>query len=189
MVDMTLTASTALGGYHQDYGHVVLSEVSDKALVSIAIPAGNEKKLATALSKAYKAAVPKIGAVTTSEDGSADLLGMQIDQLFMVFDHSGDSPLNDVAKQLDDVGYYTDQSDGWVLMNISGDGSRAALERICMIDLHASAFPPGSLARTNMEHLGVTIYFKGGDSFMIMTARSSAHSLLHALEISIQNIT
>ena len=189
MVDMTLTAKSCLGGFTKDYGNVGLSEVLGKSLVSVATPLGNEKKLAAALQKSFKVKRPEVGFSTASKTSGAVVLGMQSDSLFVLFDYDGNDAAGQIAEKLGSAGYYSDQSDSWVIMNINGADARLALERICMIDLHSTVFPVGSVARTVMEHLGTIIYCEDNDSFLVMAARSSAKSLLHALQVSIQNIT
>ena len=189
MVDMILTAKSSLGGFTKNYGKVELSEVLGKALVSVATPIGNEKKLAGALQKSFKVKRPEVGFSTVSKNGDATVLGMQSDQLFMLIDFSGIGAANHIAGKLGTAGYYTDQSDSWAIINISGPDARLALERICMIDLHSKAFPIGSVARTIMEHMGTIIHYEDDDSYLVLTARSSAKSLLHALQVSIQNIS
>jgi len=187
VADITLKAKSPLGGYSKDFGNVALAEVTGKALVSIAIPATNKKIVTSAVKKAFKVDLPKVGASTSSGNSSAVFWGMQTDQLFVLFDHDGDKAVAFVEQKLADAGFYTNQSDSWVIINISGPGARPALERICMLDLHQKEFPAGSVARTVMEHLGTIIYFQGDDSFLVLTARSFAKSLLHALETSIHN--
>ena len=76
----------------------------------------------------------------------------------------------------------------WVMLEISGPKSREALARLCTLDLHADTFAEGEVARTMMEHLGVIILRNAPDSFILLSARSSAKSFLHAVETSIDNI-
>jgi len=185
VADIPLKEKSVVGGYRNNFGDVTLVEVTGKALVSIAI--ANRKVLSGSLKKTFKADLPAVGLSTKSDNGTTVFWGMQVDQLFVLFDRNGDDGLRYIEQKLGNAGYYTDQSDSWVIINISGTGARAALERICMIDLHFSSFPAGSVVRTVMEHLGTIIYFQGDDSFLVLTARSFAKSLLHALETSIQN--
>ncbi|MDX1786447.1 MAG: sarcosine oxidase subunit gamma, partial [Roseovarius sp.] len=70
---------------------------------------------------------------------------------------------------------------------ISGPGSLAALERICMLDLHPDAFKVNAVARTVMEHMGAIIARTGEDTYLLLSASSSAKSFLHAIELSIEN--
>lgn len=186
-IDMVLTTKTALGGYSKKHKFVTLNEVTGKALVSIAGPLKNDAKISKALLKIFGLKLPNVGSSATSSDGKTTLLGLQSDQVFMLFNYVGDNAVTLVATKLGNAGYYTDQSDSWAMIEISGVGALSALERICMIDLHKKTFPVGSVARTTMEHLGTIIFKQGEDKYMVMGARSSANSLLHALEVSIHN--
>lgn len=47
----------------------------------------------------------------------------------------------------------TDQSDGWAGLALAGPGAVAALARLVGIDLRPAAFPPGSAARTGLNHV------------------------------------
>jgi sarcosine oxidase subunit gamma len=40
-----------------------------------------------------------------------------------------------------------------------------------------------------MEHLGTIVLRDGTDSFLLLSAHSSAESFLHAVETSIRNVT
>lgn len=186
--EFKLDPTSPLDGMSQEYEGVRINEVTDKSLVSIATPKGEDKNLKKAISKHYQCDLPVVGQSTVSSDGKAVFLGMQRDQMFVFFDYETSNPVETVIKNLGATGYYTDQSDSWVMLQISGVQSRKALARICMLDLHADVFTEGSVARTAMEHMGTIIFHEGQDSFIIFTARSSAKSLLHAVETSIKNI-
>ncbi len=188
MPDLTLTAQPPLGGFSHDFGGAKLAEIADHALVSIATPNGGEKKLAAAIKKSYGCALPRPGQSTLAKDGDTRLLGLQRDQMFAFFAHDGDQALAAVANKLGDAGYYTDQSDSWVMLRLSGELSWTALERICPLDLHPDVFAVGDVARTMMEHIGAVILRDGKTDFVLMSARSSARSFLHAVETSIRNI-
>ena len=56
-----------------------------------------------------------------------------------------------------------------------------SVARICPIDLHADAFGPDHATRTVMEHIGAMILRTGEDAFLLLSARSSAQSFLHAV--------
>jgi len=177
-----------LGGYHQSFEAVTLEEVTELAVVSIATPHGGADAVAESLKKAYGVAPPKAGEAILSDDGQTRFLGMASDQIFAVFDHAEADAAEVIAGKLNDAGYCTLQSDNWVGLRISGSRSRDALARICPIDLAPSVFPEGKSARTIMEHMGVIIYPDGPDSFVLLSASSSAGSFLHALETSINNV-
>ena len=189
MFDLSLTAQTALNGFRRDFEGVSLAEVGDHASVSVATPMGGGERLGKSIASAYGAKLPAVGKSNLSDDGKARFLGLQPDQMFLLFEHEGDRAVAVVTGQLGDAGYYTDQSDSWAMLRLSGPVGRTALERICMLDLHPETFAIGAVARTTMEHLGVIILREAADSFLLMSPRSSATSFLHAVETSIVNVT
>ena len=188
MSEYTLTDQPALGGYQENFEGVSLEEQTGLAIVSIATPIGGEDALVKALKDGYGAALPKTGEVSLSKDGQTRFLGMARDQMFAIFDHAKPDAVDVVAEKLKDTGYYTLQSDNWVGLRISGPKCLDALERISPIDLSPAAFPVGSVARTSMEHMGVIVYPEDADSFVLISASSSAASFLHAVVTSINNV-
>lgn len=188
MPDAALSARTPLGGYAETFGAVTLAEVAGLSLVSAAVPHGGDGAFAAALAAGLGAARPATGDSALCDRYGARLLGMQPDQLFILFEAPDpDRPAETVSEALGPAAYVTDQSDSWAMLRIAGAGVRAALERICMLDLDAAAFPEGRVARTVMEHLAVIILRDGPDSFFLMSPRSSARSFLHAVKLSIEN--
>ncbi|KAG1700414.1 Sarcosine oxidase subunit alpha [Nymphon striatum] len=179
-------AASPLDGFSQDFGNVLVEELGDKALVSIAEPLGSKTKLRTAIKKSLGAAWPEIGKSTNSKKGYR-LMGIQSDMAFAMFDHPGGLADTALKAALKDNAYCTDQSDAWCMIKVSGEGLYAALERICPLDLSKQAFEVGSVARTSMEHLGVVILKDDEDSFVLMGATSSAADLLHAVTVSVTN--
>ena len=188
MPEYTLTALSALNGYKETFDGVALVELTDLAVVSIATPQGGEDALLKAVENNYGVTVPQPGKANLSKDGSTRFLGMSPDQMFAIFDHAKPDAVDVVAEKLKDTGYYTLQSDNWVGLRISGPKCLDALERISPIDLSPAAFPVGSVARTSMEHMGVIVYPEDADSFVLISASSSAASFLHAVVTSINNV-
>ncbi|KKJ76709.1 hypothetical protein WH95_11255 [Kiloniella litopenaei] len=187
MPDYTLTASTPLDGYSRDFVGVSIHEVNDRAIVSIAVPKHGERELAKLLTSSYQIELPKPGILSVASRDNVVLFNMAQDQYFLVFDYTGNTATSVVRNLLGDTAYLTDQSDSYVWVRISGTNSRCLLERICPLDIHPSVFPVGSVARTVMEHLGTTIIHDAEDSFLLLSARSSAHSFLEAIETSAAN--
>jgi heterotetrameric sarcosine oxidase gamma subunit len=74
----------------------------------------------------------------------------------------------------------TDQSDGRVIIRISGPASREALAKLIPIDLHPSAFPPDATALTLAGHISVQIW-NSTDGFELACFRSYAETLYEAL--------
>ena len=182
MDNITLTAKSPLGGLDTTNGRCRLREVTDISIVSAAMPAGSEKKTMTALKKAYGLAAPDGRMSTVSDKGRA--LMATPDQLLIVLNEAGGLHAKNVREALGGTVYTTDQTDNLVALEVSGAGAIDALERICPIDLHDSTFPVGSYARTVMEHLGATIIRTGDDSYLLMSASSSAKSFAHAVQQS-----
>lgn len=185
---LKLTAQSPLNGYAGDSGDISIREISHKSLISLAVPLNGATTFASTVKDTYGLTIPKTGAAKTSKSSDVCLMGMQPDQYFLMFENSDIEPLKAIPKGLADVAYVTDQSDSFVFLQVSGPRSREALERICPIDIHADAFKLNAVARTSMEHLGTVIMRDGKDSFLLLSASSSAESLLHAVETSIKNV-
>lgn len=189
MAEFTLTAEPFLGRYEQSFANVKLREIYDIALVSAAVPLGKLTAAKKAVKLALGVALPDVGGSVLSKDGNMRILRLGSDQAFVIFPRAqhetGAEP--HIAALLDGKFYTTDQSDVWSMLELSGTGARLALERICPLDLSASAFEIGAVARTSMEHLGTIIIRSDEDSFLLMSASSSAQSFLHAVEKSINN--
>jgi sarcosine oxidase subunit gamma len=186
--EFTLTARPPLDGYSQQFGDLDITELTDMALVSIATPLGGEDALAAAMQQAFEVTLPAVGQSTVSGTGSTRFLGLQPGQVFAMFASESDRPAAIIADKLGEAGYYTDQSDSWVVLQLSGPQARETLERICPIDLQTGAFAEGAVTRTVMEHLGTIILRTGTDTFVLLSARSSAKSFQHAVLTSINNI-
>ncbi len=163
-----------------------ITERSDLALVSVAIPQGGEAALAAAITTGWSLDMPDPRQAALSGDTWA--IWTAPDQIFLTFPHDAPDAEAVVQTKLQGTGYTTDQSDGWVMLEVHGPDTSAALERICPIDLDISVFPVGASARTVMEHLGALILRLGEDRFLLMSARSSALSFRHAVETSYRNV-
>ena len=188
MADGSLAPRPPLDGYERRIGEIALAEERRLSLVSAAVPLGGDAAFASALDDGFGAKRPATGSSTRGDRHRARILGMQPDQVFVLFEPPDpDRPAETVKAALGSAAYVTDQSDGWAMLRIAGEGVRAALERICPLDLDGAAFPEGRVARTAMEHLAVIILREGADAFLLMSPRSSARSFLHAVEKSVEN--
>jgi methylglutamate dehydrogenase subunit D len=186
--EFTLTAVPALGGHDENYDGTGLRELTDMAIVSLGLPLNGEAAARKAIATAFGATMPPVGNSVLSKDGLTRLARLGPDQLFAFFTNPSADAEQVIAARLNGTAYTTDQSDVWVALEISGPNARAALERICPLDLHPDIFATGNAARTVMEHLGTLILRIGPDKFMLLSASSSARSFLHALEVSIRNL-
>lgn len=187
MSDFLLIPQLPLGDIQRTNSNITLTASTGLAVVSIATPNGGDIRLAEQLEAAYGAQIPKVGSSSLSADGKARFLRLQHDQIFLLFEYSGDNAVSAVSNKLGETGYFTDHSDSWAMLQISGSASRDALERICTLDLDPQTFSIGAVSRTAMDHLGVIILRDGNNSFLLLSPRSSANSFLQAIEVSIAN--
>jgi sarcosine oxidase, subunit gamma len=71
----------------------------------------------------------------------------------------------------------TDLSHAWPVVRLAGTASRNTLEKLCRVDLHAQAFPPGRIAQTPLGRVAALIHaLDDGLSFDIYLPRSLARS-------------
>ncbi|MEO4042338.1 hypothetical protein AAFN47_12110 [Hoeflea sp. CAU 1731] len=187
MAEFDLIPESPLNGLRRTFEHIAVEEVSGRAVVSVAFSdrAGLEQAMRTNLDLT----LPFVGNTARVETRDLLVLSLQSDQIFVLFPQTGYRPDLEIAEIAGDHGCVTDQSDGWALLRVSGPRSRAALERICMLDLHQDIFTVGAVARTVMEHLGVIIHRDDEHSFLLMSARSSAGSFAHSVVTSAENVS
>ena len=189
MPSLQLKAEPLLGGFHATIDTTDLIELADLAILSIAVPQGGEAALTSALAEACGAERPSPGKSSLSSDGRTRFLWTAQDQLFALLDDDNPNATADLSGKLEGKAYITLQSDNWVALRLSGGKAREALARICPIDLHPSVFPEGHVARTMMEHMGAIVLHDGPDSFLLLSASSTARSYLHAVETSLRNVS
>ncbi len=186
MPEMRLKAEPFLGGHTLDLGEVAVNEVTDIAIVSIAKPLDDGDALASAIQAAWGCALPASRGTTSSSDGSVTLIFSTPDQTLAIMPSVDGLAVTGVAATLGDAGYYTEQTDNWVGLRLSGPKATAALERICPLDLASMII--GGAERTVMEHLGVFIMREADEQFLLLSGSSSAQSFLHAVELSMRNV-
>lgn len=187
MAEFDLIAETPLGGLHKTCEGLAIEEVTGRAIVSIAF--SDRAGLERTMRKSLDLTLPFVGNTAWVESRDLLVLSLQSDQIFVLFPQTAHRPDIEIAEIAGDQSYVTDQSDGWALLRVSGPRSRAALERICMLDLHPDIFTVGAVARTVMDHLGVIIHRDDEHSFLLMSARSSAESFAHAVVTSAENVS
>lgn len=182
MAETPLAAAPILGGLDHAIGENRIHERDDLALVSVATPLGGDAALAAALKKGWGLAMPE--PTRSAAGGDTRAIRTSPDQMMLVFPHPTPDAERVVRRKLAGTGYTTDQTDVWVVLEVSGPDTPAALERLSMLDLDARVFPVDASARTIMEHMGAMIVRTGAESFLLFSASSSARSFLHAVETS-----
>ena len=174
MSDFTLISAPPLAGFDRRFGETVLKAPKDLAIVSIALPLGGEDGAKKAIKSAFGIALPNVGVSDVASDHSAAIMRLANDQAFVLFPCPTPDAERQIAGKLKGAAYTTDQTDAWCALELSGPLARAALERICMIDLHPDAFAVNAIARTVMEHMGAIIVRTADDTYLLLSASSSA---------------
>ncbi|MGE4595339.1 MAG: sarcosine oxidase subunit gamma family protein [Gammaproteobacteria bacterium] len=189
MSDYTIVKESPLGSAEHEFDGVTVCEVVDQSLVMIAMPNGEAEKIEAAIKKSCGLSLPAMGQSTQSSDSSITLWRLQKNQVLAYYAYESDDAEANIAERFNaPSAYYTDQSDTWAMIRVSGERSRDILERICPIDLDPSVFTLGSVSRTIMEHIGTIIYRDGDDSYVLLTMRSFGRSMMHAIEVSVENV-
>lgn len=96
----------------------------------------------------------------------------------------------DIAAQLKglfgDAASITEQTDAWVRFDLSGLQLVTLFERLSNLDL--AVLPDGYASRTVIDHLGCYLIRRSGSEVTLYGPRSSAESLLHALEVAVKSV-
>lgn len=158
-----------------------IQEVAGRSLVSVAARPGAEEALRRAVLERFGVELPPPGRLSAGPRLAFAWMGQG-----QWFADARTRAVPDLAGELSAAlggnASLTEQSDAWVRLRLAGTDLRAVLEKLCMLDLHDSRFPPGAVARTVVEHLGAVILRpEGGDGFELWSARCSARSFREAL--------
>jgi heterotetrameric sarcosine oxidase gamma subunit len=186
--DYELLPESPLGGVEIELDGFNITEVTDKSLVMVALPREKFKDVESSIDKSCGLKLPEMECSTESKDSSITLWRLQKNQVLAYFTYEGNDAESHLSSRLSAPAYYTDQSDTWAMIRVSGNRSREVLERICPIDLSPEVFSVGSVSRTIMEHIGTIIFRDGDDSYVLLTMRSFGRSMLHAIEVSAENV-
>ncbi|MDC1038889.1 sarcosine oxidase subunit gamma family protein [Candidatus Thioglobus sp.] len=186
--DYELLPESPLGGVEIELDGFNITEVTDKSLVMVALPREKFKDVESSIDKSCGLKLPEMECSTESKDSSITLWRLQKNQVLAYFTYEGNDAESHLSSRLSVPAYYTDQSDTWAMIRVSGNRSREVLERICPIDLSPEVFSVGSVSRTIMEHIGTIIFRDGDDSYVLLTMRSFGRSMLHAIEVSAENV-
>ena len=83
-------------------------------------------------------------------------------------------------------GALTDQSDAWAVLRLSGAASEDVLARLVPVDLRGSKFKRGHTARSQLQHMMVSVTRTGTTAFDIMVMRSFAATADHELSVAMK---
>ena len=183
----SLQALTALGAREPavvEIGPLRITERVDVALASVAARRGWMADLATA---AKAAGVPLPDAARHQSDAPYSAFWTAPEMWFVEAPFGSHELIADQLKAaLGDAASITEQTDAWVAFDLAATDLAPVLERLCNVDFHS--VPKGYATRTVMEHLGVYLVKLDGGAARLYGPRSSAQSLLHALEAAAASV-
>lgn len=176
-----LHALTALGAREAaiiTVGPLTITERFDVALASVAARRGRMADLA----KAAKKAGLQLPDPARWQGGAPYSAFWTAPEMWLV-----EAPFESheliagmLSAALGDTASVTEQTDAWVAFDLAARDLSPLLERLCNVDFPAVA--EGHATRTMIEHLGCYLVKHGLDAVRLYGPRSSAKSLLHALE-------
>ena len=82
----------------------------------------------------------------------------------------------------------TDVSDGWCVVDISGQNVRDVLARVTPLDMRVKSFKMGMTQRSMLMHMQASISCFGKSKFRLMVFRSMALTLVHDLAIAMESV-
>lgn len=180
-------ALTALG---QDAAQVIeigpyrIAERFDVALASVAVGRGRD----AAFQVAAKAAGVPLPGHSTHEAGEVFSAFWTTPEMWFV--EADFRTHEDIVAALKpsfgEAASITEQTDAWVRFDVSGTDLPALLERLTNLDF--TCLPDGFASLTVIEHLGVYLVKHGAQTVTLYGPRSSAGSLLHALEVTARSV-
>ncbi|NHB78072.1 sarcosine oxidase subunit gamma [Rhodobacter calidifons] len=166
------------------HGPLTITERTDIALASVAVRKGRAADLAKA---AEKAGAPLPGPSLHQQGSPCSAFWTTPEMWFVEAPFASHELIADLLKSaLGDAASITEQTDAWVAFDLAAPDLAPLLERLCNVDYPSK--PEGYATRTVMEHLGVYLIKHGPGAARIYGPRSSAESLLHAIETAAHSV-
>lgn len=179
----SLHALTALGGRKPaviTIGPLTITERFDVALASVAARRGRMADLERA-AKALGLPLPAPARHAAAAVYSAFWTAPQMWLVEAPF-ASHELIADQLKEALGDAASITEQTDAWGIFDLAAPDLSPLLARLCNVDF--PAVDAGHATRTMVEHLGCYLIKHGAGSARLYGPRSSANSLLHALEVA-----
>lgn len=177
MVD--LKAVSALEGVvPKQEGGIFLRENPPAFITEILPRKDAEKALGAALKSAHAMALP--GAGKSSGKANLRCLWAGRGAFFLIGDKAADASLLPYAALVD-------QSDGWVVMTLEGEGAADVMARLCPLDLRESQFKRGQTARSEVAHM-MAVITRTTKGFEIMVMRSFARTAVHHIDEAMKSV-
>jgi len=157
---------------------LLIEEITDLALATMTARRGVEQDLKHAVAEAYGLELPHGPRISTRNGVS--FAGTGIGQWLAAAEGlaaAGFVPR--LREHLKDLASIADQSDGRVVLRLSGERVREVLSKGIPVDLHPRSFRTGHVASTTVAQIGVQIQQLGDQPvFRLIAFRSFAGSLL-----------
>ncbi len=182
MANQTLTPRSAFMDWHPP--HTSKLEVTAReslTMASFAAVRGKDGAMREAVRQAYGVDLPKgCGRV---EGNGITFVWAGPDQWLAIAEGDGTRDLESELKaKLEGIASVVDQSDGRVIVRISGTSAREVLAKGVPVDLHPRVFGPGSVAITHASHIGVILWqLDDAPTYELAMFRSYADSFAHWL--------
>ena len=182
MAELVLHAASAIVGLPFAAGRAQLLAAQPAAIVSVAPFKGQFEAASAIVKTRIGVGLSVAGRYADGDEGR--VLWAGLGQWFVAGNHG-------LAAEL--VGLLTgkaavsDQSDGWCLLALIGEGSRDVMARLCPLDVSVEAFPEGSVARTEFaQMMALVTAIPGG--FGVMVMRSFVASALRDLRDAMASV-
>lgn len=176
-----LQAMTALGARAAavvTVGPVTITERVDVALASVAARRGKDLSAA-----AKSAGVPLPGPARHEGGAPYSAFWVAPDMWFVEAPFATHELIADQLKAaFGEAASVTEQTDAWVVFDLAAPDLAPLMQRLCNVDFPGVA--DGFATRTVIEHLGCYLIRQSGGAARLYGPRSSAQSLLHALEVA-----
>lgn len=167
--------------------HPALNAVPRESLTmaSLAPSAGKRAALCAALHNAYGVELPKEPGRRV-EGETISFVWAGPNQWLAIAERAGDRDLErELKSSLAGLASVVDQSDGRVVVRISGPRARDVLAKGVPIDLHPRTFRPGDVAITHASHIGIILWMLDDTpTYEAALFRSYAESFAHWLDVS-----
>jgi methylglutamate dehydrogenase subunit D len=157
---------------------LVVEERTDLTLATVMARRGAEQNLKRAVVAAYGLDLPD-GPRVAVKDG-VSFAGIGVGQWLAAAETSaGGDFISYLREHLTGLASIVDQSDGRVVLRLSGDRVRDVLAKGIPLDLHPRNFRTGDVASTVVTYIGIQIQqIDDRPAFQLMAFRSFADSLL-----------
>ena len=166
---------------HKDMvGVYAISEVTDRAMVSVTARKNCCAAVTTILTKILKQPAPKVGGYCAGEI-EAFWTGQSQWMLAAAFDEYEDIVAS-FADTFKSKASLTEQTDGWCRFAIIGPDIDRLCTLLCNLDTRAST--TGTASRTSVEHIGCFFIRVADDCLHVIGPRSSAGSLYNAISVA-----